>query len=356
MSLFAIQVWAISQLVIIVLMILFFNMTLWFIKRAIKKSMKNKRTILNLLKEINENPDALTPEVIQFFNHCILELLLCMNKIDQKSSNNPNWERTKKLLSEPVLKKQSIRLARSKSWFKKLLTLLCYELGFPIDDEQTLLRFVKDDNLVISINAAIGLFRNPNPSAINEVITVFSKGRHNLRSTFASMLTNKPHENIPAIRAIFIKRLEKETDPYVRIFCYQILTLLEATDKIDSFVQNDLLNEHINLKSSALKYVAHVAQAQSLPILLKYLNDDNNEVRSTVVRLMGELCDESLLSYFNDSLKDPDWWVRINSAHGLLKLGTKGIAVLNAQSPKIDKFAYETAQACLKMYQNRVKE
>ena len=237
---------------------------------------------------------------------------------------------------------------------KKQLTLLCYELGFNLDNEKTLLKFVNDNNLIISINAAIQLFKNtnPNPSAINEVITTFSKGRHILQNTLAALLTTVPSASLGLLRTIFIARLNEEKDTYVRIFCYRILMHLERPDKLESFVEEDLSSENVDLKILTLKYVAHAAQINSSPILLRYLNDTNDDVRSTIVKLFGEIGDESLIPYLNNGLKDSEWWIRINSANSLLKLGTKGIAVLHEQSPQIDKFAYETAQSCLKIYQS----
>jgi hypothetical protein len=356
MSLSIIKAWALFQLFVLVFMIIFFKITRWFISRTSQKNRANKKKIIRLLKEIDNNPEALSPKVITFLNHSIVDLLFCMEKADRKNSINLNWIRTKKLLSEHVLKNQSVKLAKSKNWFKRQLTLLCYELGDNIADEKTLLKFVKDNNLIVATNAAIELFKKPTSSAINEVITTLSNGRHVVESTVVNMLTTIPSENINLIRTTFIDRLKDEKNTYVRIFCYRILTHLKPVDKVNSFVKEDLLSTNADLKILALKYIVHVDPVNSTPVLLNYINDSNNDVRAVVTKLLGNSDDESVIPYLSDKLKDSEWWVRINSADSLLKLGTKGIAVLKQQSPQIDKFAYETAQACLQVSQHRDKE
>lgn len=328
---------------------LVFVLTRKLLESKTKKRQERINKINDLLIKINNDPNALTSSVINFFNKSILEFIFCFEDADRKKHGKRDWEKIKAIISEKVLKPQAKRLSLSRDWFKRYLATRCYELGTNLFDEKELIKLVKDDVFLVSVNAAMLIFHNPTTKSINEVIDSYSKGRRILQTTLVNILLHTPIENTKVISDIIIKRLYVEEDIYTRIFCYRILLYLKPSGEIHSIVEKDLMTDDLDLKIAVLIYLEHVEAKYSKPILLKYLNDPHFEIRTIVVKLLGDIGDKSLIPELAGKLSDPEWWVRINTANVLGNLGEEGLAVLRAQTAQKDRFAYETAQAYLEI-------
>jgi hypothetical protein len=122
---------------------------------------------------------------------------------------------------------------------------------------------------------------------INALIDTYSKERQTLRSILVNILMGNPIKHDYFIFDIIIKRLHREKNLYAKILCYEILTLLKSSGKIDPIAKNDLLTDSVDLKIAVLKYLSHIDIVMSKSIILASLNDSDDEVRATAAKLLG---------------------------------------------------------------------
>lgn len=348
-----IKVWAIIQLFVIVLLILAFIVTYLILQYKEKIRSKSINKINELLNVIAKDPNAITESIIHFFNRHLIEFIFCFEKAEQKNQKSIYWDVVKKIISNHVLKPRISLLASSWYWFNRYLAVRCYRIGININDEDLLFKLINDKILIVSINAALAVMNDPSSRLINAIIDTYSKERQALRSTLIHILIDHPTKNDNLIVEIIVKRLHGEKNLYAKILCYDILTLLKPTSKIDQIAKNDLLHDSVELKIAILNYVLHIDIVMSKSILLNSLNDFHDEVRATAAKLLGHTDDKSIIPYLIQAMHDKAWWVRINSANALANLGDEGVIALESLSPKEDKYAYETAQAFLKIHKNR---
>lgn len=347
-----IQYWIIFQLILVIAIILFFIAT----RAVVNIKIRNKHKIINKinreLKKISHNPSCLNKKVIYFFKKNILEFIRCFRKANHINSKKKGWTRIRAIISEEILLPKIKILASSKDWLDRFLATQCYEIGLNIYDEDIILNLVNDYNLLVSINAAIIVFNNPTVKSINEVIDKFSAYRRIRQFAFVSII-EKTLRHPEFIIEIIINRLKTDQDLYARIFSYRILNSLAFASELYPFITEDLLKDNAELTITTLLYLEHVDYKISKPIFLSYLNNPYYQIRSIAVKLLANSNDKSVIPYLQSRLGDPAWLVRINAANALLNFGQEGIAALKSQSPHKDKFAYESAQAILKIYQER---
>jgi len=349
---FIIKSWAIFQFILIILISIFFYFTKVYVKFTNKRRERIVNKINKKLKKINKDRAYLKNSVIKFFNQNIIEFILCFRKANKRNRKKTGWQEIQVIISEKVLQPQVSLLASSKDWFNRFLATQCYEIGINIIDEDIILKLLNDDTLLVAINAAIIIVNNPTVKSINEIIDKFSVYRRVRELAFANILNSEsinPHFVIQAL----VARLNTDKDIYKRIFIYRILNALSFSNEFYSFITQDLASDNLDLRVEVLNYLRHVDFTIAKQILLDHLNDPNYQIRATAVRLLGSLHDKSVITNVESKLRDKVWWVRINAANALLNLGSEGIIALKNQSPHVDKYAYQSAQAILKTYKNR---
>jgi len=274
-------------------------------------------------------------------------LIDCFFMIEQECSKNTKWLLIKTQLIDSVLKPRARVLAKSHRWINQYLAVQCYAYGIDLKDESLLLKLIHHKILLVCLGAACVVFKYPTTQSVDVLIDVLAKGRRLNQSFFIEVLTKISFSEKKRLAPFFTVRLECEEDPYVRSFCYRMAMHLAASTEVLTRVKQDALSNNLELKLAAINYLSINHSIDSLNFLIKLIDDKQFEVRALIVKLLGKFHHETVLPLLENKLKDPAWWVRINSADSLLKLGKEGIAVLQRQSPEDDRFAYETAQKVL---------
>jgi HEAT repeat protein len=110
------------------------------------------------------------------------------------------------------------------------------------------------------------------------------------------------------------------------------------------FLQRDLQSDNPKIRETALKVLVRNPQKDSEKLLLKYLEDPQDEIRAEAASGLSLFVNDEVLLQLQAALKDPSWKVKIQAAASLKKMGEKGIAILKEQDSKLDKTSYEVAQ------------
>lgn len=268
-------------------------------------------------------------------------ILPVINKLDQ-TSTNPNWTHLKQSIANNILLPIARKKFNSRRWINRLLSAQCFELSMDNKDETIVGHLLEDKIPLVHMHAAIAAINFGSMSMINFLISNISKKRRLGQAIYLKIFAMAP----PGISKYIEERLKFETDLYTRATCYKILLSFPANDShLDTTV--DIDSDNLELRISALKYMAHAYKERAIPLLINLLSDKSWEIRAVSNRLLGDLHAIQAINEISKSLKDPIWWVRVNAADALKNLGEAGIQVLNEQDPNVDLFAYQTAMHVL---------
>ncbi|MDA8562036.1 HEAT repeat domain-containing protein, partial [Gammaproteobacteria bacterium] len=248
------------------------------------------------------------------------------------------------LFSNTFYKIKARQLATSSNKDKIYLASRFYYFGYDDIDRNNLSNFIKnDEGMLISINAAKAIIKYSDEALINTMITVFSKGRRIQQSIYSEIIETH-NDNVCDIikNRIFI-----ESDIYVKLFCYKLLSRMKSDKQIIKSAYIDFKNSYIDLKIAVLFYIDHSDDPQKNKLIYSASYDEHWEIRAITAKLLGNILDNLSLKYLEKLLCDKEWWVRINSAISLKSKGTNGLNILEQQSPEKDKYAYDAAQKIL---------
>lgn len=338
---------SIIQLMLIPLSVVF----LFFAKIVLKKKRDKKEEIQKKINAgIHHSLTRDLPLSTSFIKRCrrhIDVLINCLFILESELLKNPKWLVIKNQLIDQVLKPQARVLASSRHWLNQYLAVECYAYGIDLKDESFLLKLIHHEILLVSLGAVRVVFMYPTARTVDVLIDVLAKGRRLNQSFFIEVLTKMTIDEKKALAPFFTIKLEHEEDPYVRSFCYRMAMHLATSSTVLERVEKDAMSDNLELTIAAINYLSMIPSTDSLDFLTKFTEDERFEVRAVVVKLLGQFQHETVIPLLESKLRDPVWWVRINAADSLLKIGKKGIVVLQRQSPEGDRFAYETAQKIL---------
>lgn len=303
----------------------------------------------NILSEAITDQKILLPKDLHTFSKNIPEFLITAEKFKK----NPHWPVLKKQLSENFLHATAVQYAKSRNWFKRYLSLQCFNYGYTEEDIVIFKSLIRDKILLIALNTAKLFFIHPSYELINDAIDYFSQTRRLQRSALSEILTK---DSPLAIRLIIIERIQNEPDPYVKAFCYNLLSRFSPHENDINFCIPDLAIDNIELKMTVTDHISHINSEKSREILRKLLSDDIWEIRAKAATSLGNLQDTAAITALADGLHDSAWWVRLKSAEALSKLGPEGMIILENQNPEIDKYAFEAATEVLTKYKQRKRE
>jgi len=333
----------IIQIVIVLLFILLMFVARYFLQYRERKNAKKMIKISHLFSSYFEEEKVFTPEECRYLQRQIQHVMTVLSSFEDKHINADYLGAFNAQLSNLVLKPVARKYASSYDWFKRYCATQCYAYGFEKEDEEKLLLLIQDKALLVAINAVTVAVNYANPVLINQMITVFSESRRLRQTSFAEIIA----KGQPDIALIIQKRLEQESNLYVKLFCYRLLYRLPVS-KIAACVKTDIKIDSVDLKIAVLHYLVHCQDKIKNELIYSLANDPNWEVRAVVAKALGTTDDRmQAANVLEVLLHDAEWWVRVNAANSLSELGKSGIDILKNQSLKQDKFAYETAQVVL---------
>lgn len=317
-------------------------------KQDIKKSDYIRDTFnLHLIEK-----KLLQPEYIKKLKKYIPQILVILDEFEQTHKDEAYLNTFKAQLSESILKPCARKWAFFYQWIKRFYATQCYQYGFNKEDRKSISTLLKDKTLLVSINMASIVVKKIDAFLINEMISTFSKGRRLQQLSFAEILTHDHPDISNILKERLEKENEKETDLYVKIFCYRLLSKMPKSDII-LIALKDIEADSKDLKISVLDYLIHNKAQVTDEIIFKLVKDPDWEVRASVARVLGEIPGNKSLEQLRFLMRDEAWWVRINAANSLSKQGEKGFTLLEKLNPSEDKFAYEAAQNILRARQEK---
>lgn len=346
-----VKIIAISQMIIISLLLLLAYAVKIYSYYQPVYYLKVYNKLEQLLLEWMEHPTSFNVSSILRYKRDIELLTMVINKFDQ-SKKNKKWEHVRSKLMDIVVMPYAELLARSKDWNKRYIACLALQLSMKNINESLLKSLINDPVPLVAINAVIIAIKMNSQQLIDAVIDTFADSRRLQQSLYTQVISSAELTIIPLI----MNRLARERNPYIKAFCYRTLAHLPYTADQCETLSADFEIDNLDLKLSILTYMAHIYPEAAIPFFKQKLHDERWEIRARVAKLLGEVGKGFSAELLEDSLKDPTWWVRINAAEALVKLGKKGIDILKKQRPDVDQFAYDVATRVLSIKRSGHKD
>ncbi len=339
--------WAIIiQLVVVALFVICVYGARLYLYLYHRRQQKRRENLRRQLQRAAENSAGISQPLLRL---CAKDLDVTVSVIDELDNayDSQRWKDCKIQIAKQGLAPKARRYSSSRNWFKRYLATQCFHLHFEKEDEPVLIRLIADSVMLVALDAAEVVITNPSQNAVDKMIDCFSETRRIRQDSFAQMLSRfQPH-----IDHFFIHRLQTEKNPYIRAFCFRMLTYLPVDSSIFEAAFKDADDENIELCIAALTYLSHVKAEGLGKILLQKLDSEHWQLRGKAVSLLAQLNEKGAAEAIAECLKDSQWWVRINAAEALGQMGSEGIALLKRQDASTDKFAYEAAQFVLRTSQ-----
>lgn len=263
-------------------------------------------------------------------------------KFDESYQAGP-WMTIRTALLDAHLLPIARKKVKSKKWLQRFWAVKCFELKAEKSDDILLSVLLNDPIPLVQLYAISAAIKLGSPELINNILNQIAERRRLGQTIYYHSLEKINREELH----IIADRLLNEKNLYVRTLCYKLLTKFSYTES-DLDVTPDIQSENIELKIAGLQYLALLDPNQAVNFAVNSLTGAVWEIRVISLQLLSQLKAETWIDNIAVCLHDSVWWVRLNAAKTLLSFGEKGRTVLNSQDPKVDRFAYETAQFVLK--------
>ena len=123
-----------------------------------------------------------------------------------------------------------------------------------------------------------------------------------------------------------------------------VVHLTSAKDVINKYYTR--FHEVTEMKIACIRALERLGAHDMCHLIVSALNDEDWRVRAVAAK-NAEVCSDIVIGALESVLRDRNYYVRINAAQALSKLGQQGIAVLSRFTSSDDKFARDMAHYML---------
>lgn len=340
---YGIVMWVmIVQAVIVVLVAAVALSMQGFLKKRREMHKKERTRLQKKLKEAVEKQAPFESLSLDKERFDVSNVLLAVMDMDKEANAHSSWSALRSHLQDTYVLPKARKLGRHLRWTSKLKAARCFA-NFPkSEDEDKILSFLNHKIPIIKYTAAYAAGSLGSPRAIDAILKEMNHSTRYMRHPFHEALKKGGDK----VYHYLEKRLEKEKNPSTRVSCLEVLSE-KMNSSIAHLLEHDLKSPHKNLKIAAIRALGHYKDRYSVGLLVPHLLDKEWEVRAITARSLGYLHAKEALSKLSKLLHDPIWWVRINAALALKRMGVEGKEHLKAQDPHKDPFAYEIARYVL---------
>jgi len=262
--------------------------------------------------------------------------------MDDAHGADQRWHAIRETYCRKALLPIARKYAGHFNMLHRLLAAKVFSMQCEPDDEVHVLKLIRDKVPLVHMEILLAAPLVPTSNVVNSIIDMMATYRRKSYALYTETFRRMPHSAGKTV----VDRLHYEDQPYVRAICYTLLMALNRTD-LDLDLTRDLESEVLDLRISAIKYLARCRKGTTAQDLSEYLQDPDWQVRVVAVRELGELKTEEARRHLVASMRDPKWWVRYNAGLALKNMGEFGLEALREMDAHEDRFAYEVARYLL---------
>jgi len=262
-----------------------------------------------------------------------------LEKLNKNYSENIDWL----FLLDELLDNHILPLAREQAtslwWTKRNWALRALSLSPRKKDETLFLNFLMDPIAHNRFAAIKPLIKIGSKSSQNIIIELMKKENRHTQAVYIEMMKIGGEQLFQTIR----ERLKNDPSPDAKRVCIDILS--ESLEQSDLFIiKQSISSTDKALRLTAIRCLGKFEVHHSTQILLKFLEDDEWEVRSLAAKFLGIRQAYQAIPNLLKNTSDRSWWVRMNSVSALNKMGYSGQNALETITPEKDRYAYEMVQ------------
>ena len=192
-------------------------------------------------------------------------------------------------------------------------------------DEETqaaLTEALDDRNPRVGRMAALSLAATGKSPAPKEVIRRLRIGEHEASLLIVMLLVEMAQSDVESVRSLL---LDPDTSADLKAAAAEALALCNDVAAVPAIAR--LAMDADPGASELPRYLGALAEIEhpaGSPAVLHWLNSSSAQVRAAAARAAGRIGVEPALDRLERLLGDPDWWVRFQAAHALLRFGEEG--------------------------------
>lgn len=290
-----------------------------------------------------QNKASFNSSILIKNNHNFEDILFVLEAFDRRIADD-FWQTIKDSILQNHLLPKAKKMIHSFSWIQRNLAIRCIALNPKLAGEQIIIPFLSDPKYIIRSTAASCAVQIGTEKLIHLVLEKTCQETPLARYPFRDALI----QGGPAIFSIIKEIAAKETNPKIRALILDVLSTKVQPDLMPLIIKEIRSKDHES-KLAAIKILANFPRDDAANELMYSLNDENSDVRAEASKSLGNISAKQSIPNLSKLLIDPEWWVRLQAALALKKLGSEGKNVLLQQDPDINLQAYDVAHYVLKL-------
>ena len=207
-----------------------------------------------------------------------------------------------------------------------------------------LMQHLDDREPEIRIQSARGLGRIRWTPAIDRIVRRFSIESPWVRMRFSDTLTTfGASATWPLLAYVSINHQHETDGPKLAL---RTLAQIEDRDAVGPIIQILKESRDLEIQIAAIEALGELGSPAAIWILSDMFVSDRWELRAKAATAFGRIGDTTVIPLLVSGLRDPEWWVRRNTAAALAEMPT-GVATLYKALEDEDHFAADAAAEAL---------
>lgn len=271
-------------------------------------------------------------------------------EMDDVHGDDKRWRTIREEYCRKALLPIARKHAGSLNVLHRLLAAKVFSIMCEPEDEVCILKLLRDRIPLVHMEIMLAAPLLPTSNVVNTMIDMMTTHRRKSYALYTKTFHTMPVSAADAV----VDRLRREKQPYVRSICYTVLMALNRTDP-DLDLTGDLESDVLDLKISAIKYLARSQRSESVQKLTEYLLAPEWQIRVVAIQELGRWKTEETRRQLVAAMRDPKWWVRYNAGLALKNMGEFGLEALRQVGKNDDRFAYDVARHLLLDHQRDIR-
>jgi hypothetical protein len=305
-----------------ILVIVFYHKVVWEKKRKRDKAVKDLTThiISNIYSNVDRFNLKLSKETTE--PHLLLQVVESINKKILDSY----WIKIRNTIVEKYLIKTARKWTKSPFWYRRSFAARTFSIFCNKQDEDSIIYLLRDSIQLIRIQAVKAAITFKTKKTINELINQMSVEKRFSKYIYRDPLFNGD-ENI---YHIIKQRLLNEKDEKIIMVCLDLLTI-QIDSNVFDIAKKYIHSPNLELKLTAIRAIANYPTAESAKILYSLYDENNWQARAIVAKSLAVWHSTDSIPVLEKLLFDDKWWVKLNAALTLSKIGVEGKQILKEQ-------------------------
>ena len=241
--------------------------------RLIQRINKAKEVILHAIRE-ESDPDIEELEKISLTH---MQLLRVIEDFD-KNFALTQWDNTKKLIIDTLLRKKARKYTRSRFWKRKNFASRTFALSPTDDDIDQIYHLLTFQNFMVQSGAITASIKLGQAPLIHEMIRILPKCTKYMKHFIRDSIDTQNQD-------IYKIVLEATKNPELHPYCLDILSG-KTLGLPMGFIEKDLNSANEDIQLLALKIFAFNPAPNILPKLLEFTHHSSSKLQTQAIRAL----------------------------------------------------------------------